>query len=71
MSNDGTSSAPPTGTCTNCTRPVRRVREDGLCWVCERIWTRTMEQEDRYGSDTGGLADARLRDAALAYWWER
>lgn len=51
--------------CTNCGRPVRRQREGGFCWLCDRVWERTINQ-DRLGSDAGRAADARLQEIALA-----
>lgn len=51
-------------TCSNCDRPLRREREAGLCWLCDRVWERTVAQSDRLGYDAGSLADARLRELA-------
>ncbi len=53
--------------CMNCGRRIIRQREGGFCWVCDRIWTRTMAQSHPFGDHTGFVAQARLQEAALVH----
>ncbi len=55
--------------CTNCGRPVRKARESGFCWLCDRTWEQTVSQ-DRYGTDAGKIADERLRLIAEIRAWK-